>query len=67
MATSTVSKLNLGENVNATLEGDKLTLVIDLSVRLRPSASGKNVIVATTSGNQNIAGGMKIGLNVFTK
>lgn len=54
-------------NVSATIEGKKLTLVIDLSKNQGPSASGKSEIIATTKGNIELEGHDKtmIGLNVF--
>lgn len=54
----------LGRNVKASVDGDKLTLEIDLSEKPEPSASGKTMIVATTQGNKKI-GDMHIGLNVY--
>ena len=56
-------------NIKATLNGNTLCLEIDLSKRLGPSASGKTVIVATTSGNQPIPGtdGVVLGLNAYIK
>lgn len=48
------------------VEGNKLTLVIDLDEEGTPSGSGKTLIVASTSGNASIPGtNCKIGLNVF--
>lgn len=61
---------NMGANVEASLDGSKLTLVIDLDKRLGMSGSGKNQTIATTSGNQNIVHNgviVKLGLNCFTK
>lgn len=60
------------KNVKATVspDGSKLTLEIDLTQRLGKSGSGKNVIVASTEGNQPVEGAkgdIKFGLNVFTK
>ena len=55
-------------NIKGTLEGDILHLEIDLSKRIGPSASGKTIIVATTSGNKEIPGSSVIlGLNAYTK
>ena len=57
----------LGTNIVATVSGTKLTLVIDTETRIGPSASGKTIIVATSSGNVEIPGvpGMKLGLNLY--
>jgi len=62
------NKVTLGENLDATLIGSILTVKIDLSKRLRPSKSGKNAVIATTSGNQSVAVGnqiVKIGINAY--
>lgn len=60
--------LDLGQNIEAVVDGDTLTLRIKLSERLGPSASGKTTIVATTSGNKPIGDtGVIIGLNAYIK
>jgi hypothetical protein len=45
------------------------TFSVDLSKRFGRSASGKTVIVATSSGNQDVPGHpeIKFGINVYTK
>lgn len=56
------------ENVNMKIEGNTLTITIDLSKNLGSSKTGKSTIIATTSGIQPVPGatnGAKIGLNVF--
>jgi hypothetical protein len=53
----------LGRNVKATLDGDTLTLEVDLSQKPEPSASGKTMIIATTQGNK--IGEMHVGLNIY--
>ena len=57
------------KNVNVTVssDGKKLKLEIDLTQEYGPSSSGKNVIVASSEGNQAIGknGEIKFGLNVF--
>lgn len=53
------------KNVSAQLDGDTLTLKIDISQRLGASKSGKTTTIATTSGNQVVIGGIKVGLNVY--
>jgi len=57
------------KNVEMTVEGDILTIRVDLSKEFGPSASGKTTIIATTEGNISIAGreDIKIGLNVYQK
>jgi hypothetical protein len=54
----------LGRNVKATLDGDTLTLEVDLSQKPEPSASGKTMIIATTQGNKKL-GEMHVGLNIY--
>jgi len=59
------------KNVQMKVDGDTLTLTIDLSKEFGPSSSGKTIIVASTEGNQTIEGykdeSYKIGLNVYRK
>jgi len=56
------------KNVEMTLEGNALTIKVDLSKEFGPSASGKTIIVASTEGNIEIpAREEKIGLNVYRK
>ncbi len=57
------------KNVEMTLEGNILTIKVDLSKEFGPSASGKTIIIATTEGNVPISGNekAKVGLNVYRK
>jgi len=57
------------KNVEMTLEGNTLTIKVDLSREFGPSASGKTIIIATTEGNVSIPGSedKKIGLNIYRK
>lgn len=59
------------KNVELKKEGSKLVITIDLSKEFGPSSSGKNIIVASTEGNQTVPGhedeGTKIGLNVYKR
>ena len=58
----------VGHNVEASLNGTTLTLVVNLSDRTYgESKSGKNQIIASTLGSVAIAPGMKLGLNIFAK
>lgn len=67
-ATQPAQSTNIGTNVEMKLEGSKLTLIIDISKEQGMSASGKNMIVATTSGNVAIPGtDIKMGLNLYKK
>ena len=57
------------QNIIVTVKGNKMTLEIDLTKRLGNSASGKNVLIASTGGNQALAShpGVAFGVNVYTK
>lgn len=54
----------IGRNIRATVDGDKLTLEIDLSEKAEASASGKTMIVATSKGNKKL-GDVFVGVNVY--
>lgn len=58
---------SIGTNITATVDGNKLILVMDMDTRIGPSASGKTTIIATSSGNAEIpgSGGVKLGLNLY--
>ncbi|MDR1518847.1 MAG: hypothetical protein LBU23_01715 [Planctomycetota bacterium] len=56
------------KNVEMSVEGNILTIKVDLSKEFGPSSSGKNIIIATTEGNQSVPGrDEKIGLNLYRK
>ena len=57
------------KNVEMQVDGNVLTIKVDLSKAFGPSTSGKNIIVASTEGNQSVPGreDVKIGLNIYTK
>jgi hypothetical protein len=56
------------KNMELSVEGNMLTIKIDLTKEFGPSTSGKNIIVASTEGNVSIPGREeKIGLNVYRK
>jgi hypothetical protein len=59
------------KNVDLKLDGNRLVITIDLEKDFGPSASGKNIIIASTEGNQSIPGkeeeGVKIGLNIYKR
>jgi hypothetical protein len=57
------------KNVEMKVEGDILTIKVDLSKEFDPSSSGKTIIIASTEGNVTIDGQevAKIGLNVYRK
>ncbi|MBN2034268.1 MAG: hypothetical protein JW836_13425 [Deltaproteobacteria bacterium] len=57
------------KNVEMTVEGNILTIKVDLSKEFGPSSSGKTIIIASTEGNVSIPSEeeKKIGLNVYRK
>jgi hypothetical protein len=56
------------KNVEMKVEGDILTIVVDLSKEFGPSSSGKTTIVASTEGNVSVPEREeKVGLNVYRK
>ena len=56
------------KNVELKVEGNILTIKVDLSKEFGPSASGKTIIIASTEGNVSVPDrDEKIGLNVYRK
>lgn len=56
------------KNVQLKVTGTILTITVDLSKEQGRSASGKTMIIATTSGNKAIDGtDAVIGLNIYRK
>ncbi len=56
------------KNVEMTVEGNILTIKVDLSKEFGPSSSGKTIIIASTEGNIAVPGrDEKVGLNVYRK
>lgn len=57
------------KNVEMKLEGDILTIKVDVTKEFGPSSSGKTIIIASTEGNISIPekDEVKIGLNVYKK
>ncbi len=56
------------KNVEMSVEGNILTIKIDLSKEYGPSSSGKTIIIASTEGNVSVTDREeKIGLNVYRK
>ena len=57
------------KNIEMKVDGDILTIKVDLSQRFGQSSSGKSIIIASTEGNQSVPGKeeIKIGLNIYTK
>jgi hypothetical protein len=56
------------KNVQLTVEGNILTIRVDLSKEFGPSASGKTIIIASSEGSVSIQDREeKVGLNVYRK
>ena len=56
------------KNVQMMVEGNILTIKVDLSKEFGPSASGKTIIIATTEGNVSVPDREeKVWLNVYRK
>lgn len=56
------------KNVHMTVEGNILTIHVDLTKEFGPSSSGKTIIIASTEGNVTIPDREeKVGLNVYRK
>jgi len=56
------------KNVHMVVEGNILTIKVDLSKEFGPSASGKTIIIASTEGNISVPDRVeKVGLNVYRK
>ncbi|MDA8407391.1 MAG: hypothetical protein M0T73_11125 [Deltaproteobacteria bacterium] len=54
------------KNVEFSVQGETLTIRVDLSKEFGPSKSGKTIIVASTEGNKTVPGrNEKVGLNVY--
>ena len=57
------------KNVEMTVDGNILSIKVDLSKDFGPSSSGKTIIIASTEGNQSVPGRevIKVGLNIYKK
>ena len=57
------------KNVEMKVEGNILTIKVDLNKEFGPSSSGKTIIIASTEGNVAIheKEEVKIGLNIYKK
>ncbi len=56
------------KNVEMKVDGNILTIKVDLSKEYGPSASGKTTIIASTEGNISVPErNEKVGLNVYIK
>lgn len=56
------------KNVEMSVDGNILTIKIDLTKEFGPSASGKTIIIASTEGNVAVGDRPeKVGLNVYRR
>ena len=57
------------KNIEFSVEGNTLTIKVDLSKEFGPSTSGKNIIIASTEGNVSVPNReeCKICLNIYRK
>ena len=56
------------KNVEMKIDGNILTITVDLTKEYGPSSSGKTTIIASTEGNVAVPNrDEKIGLNVYKK
>ena len=56
------------KNVEMTIQGNILTMKVDLTKEFGPSSSGKTIIIASTEGNVSVPErDEKVGLNVYRK
>jgi len=57
------------KNIEMTLNGDILTIKVDLSKDFGESKSGKSITIASTEGNISVPEheDIKIGLNIYRK
>ena len=53
------------QNIEMKVDGNKLTIVVDLTKEFGPSKSGKTIMIASTQGNQAVQPGVMVGLNVY--
>ena len=56
------------KNVDMKIEGNILTIKVDLTKEFGPSSSGKTIIIASTEGNVSVPErDEKVGLNVYRR
>lgn len=57
------------KNVDMKLNGNILTITVDITKEFGQSSSGKSVIIASTEGNVSIPDKetVKVGLNIYRK
>lgn len=55
------------KNVDLKIDGNTLTIKVDLSKTFGASKTGKSIVIASTEGNQPVAPCVMLGLNVYKK
>ena len=57
------------KNVEMLIDGNILTIKVDLSKEFGPPTSGKSIVIASSEGNKSVPGkeDVKIGLNIYKK
>jgi hypothetical protein len=55
------------KNLDFKIEGNVLTIKVDLSKTFGASKTGKSIIIASSEGNQPVAPGVVAGINVYKK
>lgn len=56
------------KNVEMSVQGNMLTITVDLTKEFGPSSSGKTIIIASTEGNYRLPEREEtVGLNVYRK
>ena len=57
------------KNIDMEVEGNILTIQVDLTKEFGPSSSGKTIIIASTEGNIAVPEKeeVKLGLNIYKK
>jgi len=56
------------KNVEFSVQGNTLNIIVDLTKEFGPSSSGKTIIIASTEGNFPLPGRVEVvGLNVYRK
>jgi len=58
------------KNVKMSVDGDILTIQVDLSKDFGPSASGKTILIGSTLGNKAVSRkhpDVRVGVNVYKK
>ena len=55
------------KNITQKVNGDILTITVDLSKKFGTSKSGKSIVIASTEGNVSVEGHpeIKAGINVY--